>query len=692
MTKYWLGKAVALLAIVGLLSSTVTVESSATITQRDPSARGSETYVVFPNGRTIALKQGERITITKPCTAMYRSESGWLDVPVKPKQHIVFNKTCAYREESVAAMLLPFGTKRRTIMLNYPPASSVWHLPSGIAQLTGVLQAQGHDVTQRYGHITGLEYLLRQHGGTEIERALAAVRDPQSDIFALHDARMTFERVSSNIPTNDRFVVERNNVTYVSRYYDGTIEGALEAVKNRESHLWYRYFADVEIPLALSARPDLYGISVADERQFIQGIILASMVKDAIPGCKVVLGGNFWSRVTHAFTHPAFAKFFSFCDAIVYREGYQPLAELAAGLDPSRASGTAWWNGSDVVVNPATVTPASFETLPTPVFDASVRQWSPDTVYSLYTASNCYMACEFCAIPAGSDTYLGKPRTMSPRRIAEQMQALGGSRFEIFDEMLPIPNQLALGRELKRIGHSATWECYLTMSNKLMDPAVCSQLYDAGCRAVQVGLESLSPDTLAQENKKWNTPSNYGVILRNLRNAGIQTHAFLIVGIPGEPLHYGLAWTAFLEKYGEDILTIKSGRYRLTRNSPEERGGNRNECIEVSADTKPLHLNRDFTYRLSSRKKVEATRDLLEQACRQHWAYGVTSTIPWWVNRGRYSWDELRQMAHLLPQEPEVRHLDRAVTRANTIAKEELGFSGQLKTFDDVVAFSRTLV
>jgi hypothetical protein len=281
---------------------------------------------------------------------------------------------------------------------------------------------------------------------------------------------------------------------------------------------------------------------------------------------------------------------------------------------------------------------------------------------------------------------------MSPRRIAEHMVALGSTRFEIFDELFPIPRQIALGKELKRINYSATWECYLTVTDQLLKPEVCANLYEAGCRAVQLGLETLSPDTLSRENKRWNTPKNYGVILANLKAAGIQTHVFLIVGIPGESLHRGLAWTAFLEKHGENILTIKSGRYRLTRLSPEERGETHNQLIEVMPDTKPLHLNRDFRYRSVSRKKVEATRDILEQACRKHWAYGVTSTVPWWVNRGRYSWDELKRMAQVLPSEQDVRHLNNAIVKANTIVKEELKQEVSFSNFNDVATFARTLL
>lgn len=688
MKSKWL---VCLVLVVFAASSlNVSFGRSETIIGKDSSLRHSETNIIFPDGKIVSIREGESYTVHEDCIVSYRMETGWNRVPVKPKQrvNITIKKSDPMRKESsLAAMAF---VSRCKVMLNYPPVSSVWHMPTGIAQLSSVLRSEGHEVVQRYGHIVGLEYILKEHGGADIDFALAAVRNPQSDIGALYNARLTFERVSSGIETQDKFHVARNNASYVSSYYDGTIEGALRVIRDREKHLWYGYFKEVEMPLVRDFKPDLFGVSICDERQFIQGIILASMVKDEFPGCLVVLGGNFWSRVTSAFRLPEFAQFFNHCDVIVYREGFQPLQQLAATLNPAAASGIVWSQDGSVVVNPATSSPTDFETLPTPQFDGGARQWSSDFVPSLYTMSNCPMACGFCAIAAGSDTFLGKPRSMTPRRIAEHMELLGTNRFEVFDETFPIPRQLALGKELKRIGVPATWECYLTVTNDLVRPETARNLYDAGCRAVQLGLETLSPSTLLQEHKQWNTPDNYGTILANLKAAGIQTHVFLIVGIPGEPLHWGLKWLPFFEKHGDNVLTIKSSRYRLTRHSPEERGGTHSKLIELLPDTHPLHLNQDSRYRSVSTKKVEAMRDILEQMCHRHWAYGVTSTIPWWVNRGRYSWDELRTMAQALLSEQDVQHLDRAIVKATTIVKEELKREVSFKNFDDVATFART--
>jgi hypothetical protein len=592
---------------------------------------------------------------------------------------------------------------RSVVILSYPPASSVWHLPMGIGYLSALLQWHGHDVVQEYGYIKGVEHVLRTHGGPGTARHLEVVRDPDSTVLERYDARVAFESISAGLGVHENFAVERNNVRCDSKLFKGRITELDEVLRNREEHVFYQYFTEIEVPRAVALRPDLFGISIADERQLVSGCVLASLVKEALPSTTVVLGGNYWSRVVDAFHQPGFAKLFDHWDAIVYAEGFQPIVRLAERVRVAEVQGLAWRDGSTVRVNGRTATPTVFDDLPTPVFADDTRQWSPDFVPPLYTMSNCPMRCSFCSIAAGSDTFLGRPRAMSPARIADHMIALGASRFDVVDEFFTISRQLALGQELARRGYAANWQCYLTMNDKLGDPAVCQALAEAGCSGVQLGLESLDPNALVQESKSWNHPRNYGRILKNLHDVGIQTHVFIIVGIPNEPINWDLRWLGFLEECGEHILTIKSGRYRLTRRAPDERRAEEGELPGVlasSTDELLLNLNRDqYTYTTNglSRKRVEAVRDLLEESCRRHWAYQVTSTVPWWTNRGRHTLGELRAMAGLLARErpaeqslPDSR-LRFALNKTASAVRAELGVGTRFGSYDDALRTSRDL-
>jgi Radical SAM superfamily len=591
-----------------------------------------------------------------------------------------------------------------TVVLSYPPASSVWHLPMGIGYLAGILQQNGHHVVQEYGYIKGVEHVLRRHGGAAVERQLRTIRDPEVSVFDRYEARISFEELSQNLGTIETFVVERNNVRCDSRHFKGGIDELTWVLENRTEHVFFDYFANVEVPRAARLQPDIYGISVADERQLVSGCILASLVKEAMPGTLVVLGGNYWARVLDAYRDPRFARLFDYWDGIVYAEGYQPIADLAAGSALSQTAGTVWRDGAVVRMNPRSDTPVLFDDLPTPVFARDVQQWSMDFVPPLYTMSNCPMRCSFCSIAAGSDTFLARPRTMSPERVADHMVALGARRFDFVDEFLTISRQLAIGEELARRGYKASWQCYLTVSDKLLDPDVCAALAAHGCSGVQLGLESLDLEILQQEAKSWNHPKNYGRILKNLHDAGIQTHVFIIVGVPNEPINQSLRWLAFLEEYGEYILTIKSGRYRLTRRAPDEGRAHLGELYGIQAsqnDDLLLNLNRDqFTYTTHglSRKRVEAVRDLLEEACRRHWAYQVTSTIPWWTNRGHFTLGELRAAADMLaaaaPREPSIppSHLKRALAKTASAVRDETGLPVRFDSYEDARNTSRELL
>lgn len=595
--------------------------------------------------------------------------------------------------------------KELTVVLSYPPVSSVWHLPMGIGYLAGVLSDLGHRVEQEYGYIKALEYVLHGHGGGSVEDALSVVRSPDSTITERYDARMLFEHLSGRLESRiETFVVERNNVRCDYSLYKGDIDELAWILENREGHVFYDYFANVEVPRAAALRPDVYGISISDERQLVSGCILASMVKHAVPGVRVIMGGNYWARVMDAYADPRFASFFDHWDAIVYSEGFQPIVSLVEGGEPAAQPGVVWRDGNVVRVNPRPDHPTSFDALPTPIFDRQTSQWSADFVPPLYTMSNCPMRCSFCAIAAGSDTFLNRPRTMSPARVADHIMALNTKRFDIVDEFLPIARQLDIGRELARRGYQAEWQCYMTVSDKLVDPDVCAALAEAGCRAVQLGLESLDPDTLRQEAKIWNHPRNYGKILKNLYDVGIQTHVFIIVGVPNEPISWSLRWLAFLEQFGDYILTIKSSRYRLTRRAPDETSAGASELSGIrlsDTDNLLLNLNRDqFTYTTHglSRKRVQSIRDLLEEACRQHWAYQVTSTLPWWVNRGRYSLQELRAQADTLaalrPAEPSLpdKALKRALTKTASAVSEDLGEGVRFTSYEEARSTAHRLL
>jgi hypothetical protein len=112
--------------------------------------------------------------------------------------------------------------------------------------------------------------------------------------------------------------------------------------------VFYRYFCEVEVARAVALRPDVFGISVSDERQLVSGCILAALVKEALPTTQVIMGGNYWSRVLDAYQDPVFVQLFDFWDVIVYTEGFQPFVQLVEKMPVSGVPGVVWRCGSEV--------------------------------------------------------------------------------------------------------------------------------------------------------------------------------------------------------------------------------------------------------------------------------------------------------------------------------------------------------
>jgi hypothetical protein len=159
---------------------------------------------------------------------------------------------------------------------------------------------------------------------------------------------------------------------------------------------------------------------------------------------------------------------------------------------------------------------------------------------------------------------------MSPERVADHIIALDTRRVDFVDEFLTIPRQLAIGQELDRRGYRASWQCYLTVNDKLLDPDVCAKLAEYGCSGVQLGLE-------------------------------------------------------------------------------------------------------------------------------RHWAYQVTSTVPWWTNRGRYTLAELRAMGDVLAAnrqpEPSIpdSHMKRALAKSSSAVCDELGIDTHFGSYEIAQNASREL-
>ncbi|MEN2975811.1 radical SAM protein [Tistrella bauzanensis] len=607
-------------------------------------------------------------------------------------------------------------------VLVFPPSYYPWFVAPGLSHLTAWLKAKGWVVAQRDANIPAIEHVLRpealaaagapDHILAGIGPALATMRDEAAH-HALEPylaAKRLIEEASTIIDAAvpDTFLIFRNTLKYISAYDARRREAVMAAVADRENHLFHDYYRDIEVPAIAALKPRLVGLSVNDHHQLIPSMVLASMLREALPDTHITIGGNLIARLktTLEADDPLTAAFYTVVDSFIHHEGEQPLAALLEELVHGRVANrpvpqVIRFDGARPVSGPPSV-PVQLDQLPRPDPEA-YRPWTPEPVTALNIYRGCYYSgiCSFCDINEGYDTVVherqadGQVKVKFRKRLRPMAQVAedlavwhgetGRRTFSFTDEWFRVSEMLELGEHLAARGLSDIhWEAYARFERAYLDADTCVQVREAGGRFLQFGLESIAPATI-KAMKKGNTPDDYARSLANTTAAGIWNHVFFIVGYPGEPIHHVLPLFRFLTDRGRDVLTVKPTRFQLARRAPLIHSPP--EGIEVMPEADwDLFINIPFQYTQSwwcrrcrteldasamvmkqgrpkcaacnswaerwaplSRKAVDGIYTLSEVLCERHWSHPATSLFPY-VARLFLSEDEMTGFADRLPR------------------------------------------
>jgi radical SAM superfamily enzyme YgiQ (UPF0313 family) len=171
--------------------------------------------------------------------------------------------------------------------------------------------------------------------------------------------------------------------------------------------------------------------------------------------------------------------------------------------------------------------PHSLENLSLPRYDLiNLKQYDWFKTYSVQTSRGCPFRCEFCS----ERLYLGHHFRYRPTQdVIEEIKHTKAKDFLFADSNFG--GNVAHAMELMealiplRIRWSALWSTYLCGNEAFLDLAKKS-----GLLHVNIGMESISAETLASMNKKINKVSEYSQFLKNLRKRGISYSLNFIFG------------------------------------------------------------------------------------------------------------------------------------------------------------------
>jgi radical SAM superfamily enzyme YgiQ (UPF0313 family) len=184
--------------------------------------------------------------------------------------------------------------------------------------------------------------------------------------------------------------------------------------------------------------------------------------------------------------------------------------------------------------------------LPTARYDLlNLRPYRPFRTFTVVSSRGCPFHCDFCS----ERLLLGERYRCRPvpevieeiKRCGSRSIFFGDSNFggkrshamELMEALIPL-----------KVRWSALWSAYLCNDGSFLDLAVRS-----GLLHVNIGIESINPQTLDSMNKRFNKTDKYEAMLANLRRRGISYSLNFIFGWDGETEGAFAATLRFLERH-----------------------------------------------------------------------------------------------------------------------------------------------
>lgn len=279
---------------------------------------------------------------------------------------------------------------------------------------------------------------------------------------------------------------------------------------------------------------DIYGLSVVCNTAHLS-LDLASRLKAVSASSKVVVGGPYGTKIA-----PALLRAFSFLDGVAIGEGETTIGKMVLAKNSAQAlrvPGLLARNGLYV----PEVTIDNLDTLPfvgTDTYfgwlDAVSRLVPEGAATPLEATRGCPLKCSFCST---KQVWGAKVRRKSAKRLTDEMHRIfdhtGQRFFSLIGDNVGVPRApfLEFCSDMISIDSGFTWGCSLKMDK--LKPEHIEVMHQAGCRAMFIGLESASQNTLDAVNKAARIDVELEMV-RYAINRGMHVETSFIIGFPWE--------------------------------------------------------------------------------------------------------------------------------------------------------------
>lgn len=304
----------------------------------------------------------------------------------------------------------------------------------------------------------------------------------------------------------------------------------LNNLKNLNYYIWKEV-----ISVLSEFKPSVVGIS-ATSQTFASACNIAAFVKDIFKDNIVILGGPHASMLgAKILNNPNF-------DIVVEGEGENTIVELLKTLelagDLKKINGISYRKGLEIFKNAPKKLIEDLDSLCWPHKYISevlkdYEKYPLEAFRSIMAIRGCPYNCFFCG---SRKIWTRKVRFRSPENIVKEIQSLekkGLRHFRFHDDTFGVNRQYINNLCLALITHcpSVVWDC--EMHVKLVDDSTVSLMKRAGCRLIQIGIESGNNEMLKNIRKDITIESALlAAAIIKKHNISLQT--FFMVGFPQE--------------------------------------------------------------------------------------------------------------------------------------------------------------
>jgi anaerobic magnesium-protoporphyrin IX monomethyl ester cyclase len=289
----------------------------------------------------------------------------------------------------------------------------------------------------------------------------------------------------------------------------------------------------------LAEKPAFIGLSCTTS-SFLDGIRIAEIARQAVPGIKTVFGGPHVS----ALKEELFPRFPAL-DISVIGEGEQTMAELMTmgHDDPASVKGIIYRDGSDICNTGFRDQALVLDDLPFPAYEKlkgfphsymlPIFNYPHTPNTSCISSRGCPYACTYCDRSVFRRSFRYNSATYLYEHLRYLKERFGIRHINFYDDQFTFNRKrveeftgLMIDRPL-----GMTFNCAVRAEH--IDRELVTRMRQAGCWMMSLGIETGDEELLAQHRQNADL-DHLATKIRMIKDAGLRTKGLLMMGLPGE--------------------------------------------------------------------------------------------------------------------------------------------------------------